>query len=266
MAMGLALLLGGPSLAAAQGSGPMPRDIGYDPHPGAALPLEIALVDDAGSPRHLGDYFNGHVPVVVVLAYYECPMLCSLVLSGLTEALKAGELRPGRDFEVVVVSIDPADTPERARAKKASYVKLYDRPGAEAALHFTTGGEAEVRRLADAIGFRFAYDPQGRQFAHAAGIVVATGQGTISKYFYGIDFPPRDLRLGLVEAGDGRVGSVTDKLLLLCFRYDPATGRYGRLALRSLRVGGALTVVLLGLSLVVMRRRPRRLTAPRSKP
>jgi len=247
-----------PATAAAQLSGPMPKDIGYEPHLGGRVPLDLELVDDAGRRARLGDYFNGKKPVILVLAYYECPMLCSMVLNGLTEGLKGSDLSPGADFEVVVVSIDPADTPERAGAKKASYVKLYDRPGAESALHFMTGTEAGVQRLADAVGFSFAYDPVGRQFAHAAGIVLLTGEGMISRYLYGVDFAPRDLRLGLVEAGNGAIGTVKDRLMLLCFRYDPERGRYGGLALASVRTGGVLTLVALGFSLFAMRRRPGR--------
>jgi protein SCO1 len=251
----LSLSSAGP--AAAQTSGPLPKDIRFEPHPGAAAPLSVELTDESGRRVRLGDHFRSGRPVILVLAYYECPMLCSMVLNGLVAGLKQSGLTPGEDFEVVVASIDPADTPERASAKKASYVSLYDRPGAERALHFTTGEEAEVQRLAGAVGFKYEYDPIGRQFAHPAGVVLLTPDGTISRYLYGLDFAPRDLRLGLVEAANGAVGSTSDRLMLLCFRYDPAQGRYGAIALGSVRAGGVITAVLLAAFIVSMLRRPR---------
>lgn len=252
----LALLaLVSPRIALAQPSGPIPKDVRFDPHFGAAVPPDIDLVDEEGRPKHLGDYLGDHRPVILVMAYYECPMLCSLVLNGLFGALKKNELRPGEDFQVVVVSIDPNDTPERAARKKETYVRYYDRPGAAAGLHFLTGREGEVKRLAAAVGFRYAYDPVGLQFAHPAGVTLLTGQGVISHYFYGVDFPPRDLRLGLVEAANGTIGTARDRLLLLCFHYDPASGTYGALALGAVRAGGALTVIAIGVALIALRRR-----------
>lgn len=249
---GLLLL---PAPAAAQLSGPIPKNVGFEARPGEALPLDTPLVDEAGRPVLVGEYFNRERPVVLVLAYYECPMLCTMVLNGLTSALKATTLEPGSDFEVVVVSIDPADTPARARAKKDAYVSFYARPGAERGMHFLTGAEAAVRRLADAVGFKYAYDPIGKQFAHAAGVVLLTPGGAISRYLYGVDFPPRDLRLSLVEAAGGAIGTTRDKLMLLCFRYDPERGRYGGLALASVRVGGVLTLLFVGISMLFLRRR-----------
>jgi protein SCO1/2 len=249
----LALLWARP--AHAQVSGPMPRDVGFDPHPGARVPRDVALVDEGGKAVRLGDYLDGRKPVIVVLAYYECPMLCTLVLNGLVTSLREGGLTPGTDFEVVVASIDPADTPARAAAKKATYVAHYGRPGAEAGMHFLTGGAGDVARLANAIGFKYEYDPVGKQFAHAAGIALLTGEGIISHYFYGVDFPPRDLRLGLVEAAAGTIGSARDRLMLLCFRYDPERGRYGMIAFRSMRVGGVLTLAGLGITLLALRRK-----------
>jgi protein SCO1/2 len=243
--------------ALAQGSGPMPKDIDLVPHFGDKVPLETPLVDEAGRNVQLGGYFDGTKPVVLVMAYYECPMLCSLVLNGVTTALRAGGLRPGEDFEVVVVSIDPADTPERAAAKKATYVRFYDRPGAERAMHFTTGKEADVRRIADAVGWKYEYDPVGKQFAHPAGIMVITGAGVISRYFYGVDFSPRDLRLGIVDAANGAVGTPADKLLLLCFHYDPAQGRYGAMTMSLVRGGGLLTVALMVVFGLALRKRER---------
>lgn len=253
--IGAALLVSVPRAALAQPSGPMPKDIGFDTHFGARVPADIALVDEAGQPRRLGDYLDGKKPVALVLAYYECPMLCSMVLNGLVSALKRSDLTPGTDYDVVVASIDPADTPARAAAKKASYVASFDRPEAARGLHFLTGKEGEVKRLADAVGFKYAYDPIGKQFAHPAGVMVLTGDGTIAQYHQGVDFLPRDLRLGLVEAAHGTIGTTTDRLLLLCFHYDPAQGKYGAIALASLRVGGVLTLVFVGIALVFLGRR-----------
>ena len=238
-----------PCILFAQPSGPMPKDIGFDPHFGATVARDVQLVAEDGSPHTLGDYLDGRRPVILVLAYYECPMLCTMVLNGAVNALKRVDLRPGDDFEVLVVSIDPADTPERAAAKKASYVGHYDRPGAERGLHFMTGREEEVRRLAAAVGFKYVYDPIGKQFAHPAGLLVLTGDGTISRYLYGVDFPPRDMRLALVEAAQGSIGTPADRLLLLCFHYDPAQGKYGAIALTAVRIGGVVTMIAIGLLL-----------------
>lgn len=246
------------SPASGQVSGPMPKRAGWDPKIGARAPVDAALTDEAGQPARLSDYLAPGRPVILVMAYYECPMLCSLVMNGLATALRRVDLEPGRDFEVVVVSIDPTDTPEKARAKEAVFVERYGRPGAAAGAHFLVGSEAEVRAVASGVGFEYEYDPIGKQYGHSAGAVLVTGEGTISHYFYGVDFPPRDLRLGLVESARGAIGTAADKLMLLCFRYDPARGTYAALALGSVRAGGAVTVLLLGLSLVWMSRRERK--------
>jgi protein SCO1 len=252
------VLLAAPCVALAQPSGPMPKNIGFDPRFGEQAPTDAVLTDEEGRAVRLGDLAAGQRPTLLVLAYYECPMLCSMVMNGLVTALKKVDLEPGKDFEVVVVSIDPTDTPERARKKKATYVEAYGRPGAERGIHVLTGAEPEIRRVADGVGFRYEYDPVGKQYAHAGGAVVLSPDGKISRYFYGIDFAPRDLSLGLVEAADGKIGGARDRLLLLCYRYDPAQGKYGALALTSVRTGGVLTVALLGISILVMRRRSRK--------
>lgn len=253
-----AVLLFATSAAEAQPSGPMPTNVGFDTRFGQKAPLDARLADEEGREVRLGDHFQGKSPVILVLAYYECPMLCSMVMNGLVTALKKVDLRPGADYEVVVVSIDPLDTPERARAKKAHYVERLERPGAERAMHFLTGPEAEVKRVADGVGFRYEYDPVGKQYAHAGGAILLAPDGTISRYLYGIDFAPRDLTLGLVEAADGKIGGARERLLLLCYRYDPQHGRYGALALGSVRAGGLMTVALLGISILAMRRRGRK--------
>jgi len=238
-----------------------PSKISFDQKLGAKAPLEAAFRDEAGRDVRLSDYFNRGKPVVLAFAYFECPMLCSMVLNGLVGSLKSITLEAGRDYDLVIVSIDPRDTPERARAKKATYTSLYGRPAAEEAFHFLTGGEDSIKALTQAAGFRYVYDPESGQFAHASGAVVVTPGGELSRYLYGIDFPPRDLRLAMVEAGQGTIGSATDRLLLLCYSYDPKKGKYSAIALGSVRVGGALTVVLLGGWLFAMSRR-RRESAP----
>ena len=256
----LLLLMSGPmsGSAGAQPSGPMPMNVGFDQRLGARVPLDLEFRDEAGRRVRLAEYADGGRPVVLVLAYYGCPMLCTLVLNGLLTSLKATGLEAGADFEVVVVSFDPREEPELAQAKKSAYMRLYDRPDEEKAFHFLTGAKEAIQPLTEAVGFRYAYDPVGGQFAHASGFVVLTPGGVVSRYLYGIDYDPRDVRLSLVEAAGGTIGDITDELLLLCFNYDPARGRYGAIALGVIRGGGVLTVLVLGGAIVVMNRRRRR--------
>lgn len=253
----LALLLT-PLPASAQPSGPMPKDIGFEQHHGASLPLNLEFRDESGRTVKLADSFREGRPVVLALAYYGCPMLCTMVLNGLITSLKATGLKPGVDFEVVVVSIDAREKPELARAKKDAYMRSYGQPGGEEAFHFLTGDEAAIREVTNVVGFRYAYDPVGDQFAHASGVTVLTPEGRISRYLFGVDYAPKDMRLSLVEAAGGKIGSVTDKFLLLCYKYDPERGRYGALAIGSIRVGGVLTLLVLGTSIFMMRRRERK--------
>jgi protein SCO1/2 len=215
--------------------------VGFEQRLGATLPLDNRLRDQDGHPVRLGDYFKGR-PVVLVLGYYRCPNLCSVVWRGLLESLQRLKLDVGRDFEVVAVSIDPKESPDLARAKQAAYARDYKRPGTESGWHFLTGDEPAVRRIADAVGFGYVYDPEIDQYAHAAGLVVATPQGVVSRYLYGVRFPETDLRLALVESSDGTVGSPVDQLLLLCFHYDPKKGKYRVLIMNLLRVAGGFTV------------------------
>lgn len=233
------------------------RDVGYDQHVGDRVPAEVRFRDEAGRDVRLGDYLTG-APVILVPAYYECPMLCTLVLNGLTSALRALSFDAGREFTVVTFSINPRETSELAAAKKAAYLADYRRPGAEAGWHFLTGDEAAITALTRAIGFRHAWDERTRQYAHASGIVVLTPDGRIARYFFGVEYPPRDLRLALVDASGGRVGSVVDQLLLFCFHWDPAAGRYGALAMGAVRVGGLLTLLALTAFLVQSLRREAR--------
>ena len=232
------------------------RGIGIDQRLGEQLDLALAFKDETGATVRLDDYF-GSRPVILTLNYYECPMLCTLELNGLTAALRTISLEPGRDFQIVTVSINPKETPELAAQKKAQYVKEYGREGATSGWHFLTGDEREIRALADAVGFRYAFDPESGQFVHAAGIVVATPDGRLSRYFYGVEFAPRDLRLGLVDSSAGKIGTLADRILLFCYHYDPATGRYGAAAIKMMRLGGIVTVILLAWGIRSMLRRSR---------
>jgi len=231
-------------------------NVGIDQRLNEQVPLDLVFHDESGAPVQLGKYF-GSKPVILSLAYYECPMLCTLVLNGLASALKVLSFDAGKEFEVVTVSFNPADTPALAAAKKQTYLKEYGRPGAAAGWHFLTGDAAAIEQLTRAVGFRYTYVPEQQQFAHAAGIMVLTPQGKLARYFYGVEFSPRDLRLGLVEAAENKIGTAVDQLLLFCFHYDPATGKYGALAMGSVRFGGALTVLALATFLIVMLRRER---------
>jgi protein SCO1 len=220
----------------------------------AAVPPDLTFRDESGAPVMLGQYF-GKRPVILSLAYYECPMLCTLVLNGLVRALRVLTFDPGREFEVVTVSFNPRDTPELAAKKKATYLNEYRRPGAETAWHFLTGDAAAIERLAQTVGFQYTYVPEEKQFAHAAAIMVLTPDGRVSRYFFGVEYSARDLRFGLIDAAERTIGTAVDHALLYCYRYDPATGRYGAAAMNLVRAGGVVTVLALGGFLVVMRRR-----------
>jgi protein SCO1/2 len=217
------------------------KQVGIDQKIGQQLPLDVTFKDDTGRDVRLGEYFHGK-PVVMALAYYDCPMLCTQVLNGMTGALKTLSFDAGTDFEVVVVSIDPKDTFRMAANKKQTYVEHYGRPQTAAGWHFLTGTEANIKPLADALGFRYAYDANLKQYAHGAAIYVTTPKGLVSRYLLGIDFSPRDLRLAVVEASNNVLGTVGDKVLLLCYHYDPATGKYGAATLNAVRAGFIATV------------------------
>lgn len=232
------------------------RNVAFDQRLGEQVPLDARLRDETGRTIALGELIDGK-PVLLVPAYYECPMLCTIVLNGVVSMLRALPFDVGREFTVVTLSFDARETPELAAQKKDRYLGEYRRPGAADGWHFLTGEEAEIRRVTDAIGFRWEWDEASKQFAHASGVVVLTPRGRVSHYFYGVEYPPRDLRLALVEASDERIGSVVDAVLLFCFHYDPATGRYSKLAMGAVRTGGALTLIALVTFLVVMLRRER---------
>ncbi|HEV7734813.1 MAG TPA: SCO family protein [Candidatus Binatia bacterium] len=262
-----AFLIALPAASWAQtGSGPAPviepgrpaplREVGFDQRLGAQVPLDARFRDETGRSVTLGELVQDK-PVLLVPAYYECPMLCTIVLNGVVSMLRALPFDVGNQFTVVTLSFDAHETPELAAKKKEHYLGEYRRPGAAEGWHFLTGDEPEIRRVTDAVGFRYHWDEASKQFAHASGIVVLTPRGRVSHYFYGVEFPPRDLRLSLVEASDERIGSVVDALLLFCFHYDPATGRYSKVAIDAVRIGGVLTLLALGGFIVVMLRRDR---------
>jgi protein SCO1/2 len=233
---------------------PILREIGFDQKLGAQIPLDTVFRDESGASVRLGDYF-GQRPVVLALVYYECPMLCTLTLNGMVSAFGVLRETPGREYEVVTVSINPRETPALAAAKKTTYLSRFKREGVERGWHFLTGEEREIKRLADAVGFRYAWDAETQQFAHAAGIVVLTPEGKTVRYLYGFEFAPKDIRFALIEASAGRIGSPVDQLILSCYHYDPTRGRYGVYALGLVRLFGALTVVaLVGFIAVMLRR------------
>ncbi len=236
---------------------PILKDVRIDQKLDQAVPLDLPFTDEQGRDVTLASYF-GQRPVVLVLAYYECPMLCTQVLNGVFSSMEPLRIDAGRDFEVVVVSIDPGETPAMAKAKRAVYVKHYERPTAEAGIHFLTGRQASIDRLADAIGFRYVYDEAIDQYAHPASIMVLTPQGKVSKYLYGVEFAPMDFRLAVTSAGDGQIGTLVDQALLYCFHYDPATGKYSLAILTFVRIGAVLTLAGLGAFLFVHLRRDRR--------
>ncbi|MGA7920258.1 MAG: SCO family protein [Candidatus Acidiferrales bacterium] len=227
------------------------KQVGIDQKLDGQIPLDLKFRDESGQPVRLGAYF-GQRPVILALVYYNCPMLCTQVLNGVESGLKELQLDIGKQFEVVTVSIDPTDSHVLASVKKEMYTGMYGRPGAAQGWHFLTGDEPQIKQLADAAGFRYAYDPESKQFAHASAIMVLTPEGRISRYFYGIQYPKRELRLGLVEASEGKIGSPIDQVLLFCYHYDPSTGKYGLLISHMIQAGGALTVLIMGVVLLVL--------------
>lgn len=233
--------------------GPL-KEVRYEQRLDAQIPLDLPFRDEAGRQVKLADYF-GKRPALLVLAYYHCPMLCDLVLQGVETGLKPLSLEPGRELDVVVVSIDPQETPALAAAKKREILARYGRPGTASGWHFLTGPQPSITRLANAVGFRYVYDPQRNQFAHAAGIVILTPAGRISRYLFGIEYAPRDVRLAVIESAGGKIGNLTDQILLYCFHYDPAIGRYSAATLRLVRVAAIASVVGLVVMIVLLRRR-----------
>jgi len=242
---------------------PILQQVGIDQHLNQLLPLDLHFRDEAGKDVRLGDYF-GKRPVILSLVYYRCPMLCGEVLNGLTSSLNIVSFDLGRDYDVVTVSIDPRETPDVAAKMKTVYLRRYNRhtPTAEQGWHFLTGAQEQITQLAKAVGFRYVYDPRIDQYAHASGVQIATPDGRLSQYYYGIEYAPKDIRLGLIEASKNHIGTVVDQLILYCYHYDPSTGHYGAIVMRVMRLAGILTVLLLGSFILVMVRRDVRAAKP----
>jgi protein SCO1 len=243
---------------------PPPKElegVGVTEHLGTPIPLDLEFVDSDGKPVVLKQLFDRHRPVVLTMNYSNCPMLCSLQLNGLFEAMKRMPWTIGDQFDMITVSFDPLETSERARLTKQKYLKIYSRAGAAEGWHFLTGREENIKTLADAIGFHYRYSESKRQYFHLAVTFILTSDGRVSRYLYGVEYDPQTLRLSLVEASDGRVGSTTDKILLFCFHYDSESGRYGLIATRLMQFGGGLTVVVVGSVIWLLRRREKKAKA-----
>ncbi|HEV2396561.1 MAG TPA: SCO family protein [Candidatus Sulfotelmatobacter sp.] len=230
---------------------PYLTNVGIEQHLDGQVPADLAFVDDGGRPVKLGNYF-GTKPLILNLVYYNCPMLCGEALAGLSASMKMIKFNVGDEFDVVTVSFNPKETPQIAAAKKAEYLRRYGRPNAAAGWHFLTGPPESINALTKAVGFQYQYDAAKDQYAHATAIMVLTPEGRISRYFYGVDFPPKDLRMGLVEASQGKIGNAVDQVLLYCYHYDPAVGKYGAVVSNMLKLGGGLTILLIGGLLLIL--------------
>lgn len=244
--------------ARAQQPGPPPilREVSIAQRLNEPIPPDIIFRDEDGKAVHLGDYF-GKKPIVLSLVYFDCPALCTEVLNGELRTMKAISLDLGKDFDAITISFEPKDMPALAKAKRDVYAGQYGRPGAARNWHFLTGEQASIDALTQAAGFHYAYDSASRQYAHAAAILVLTPHGRIARYFYGVTYPARDFRLGLVEASEGKIGTPTDHALLYCYQYDPMTGKYGLIVMNVVRGAGLLTMLVLGIFMFVMFRRER---------
>jgi len=255
----LALLAAG--VASAQlpqiGVPAMLKGVGIEQKLNSQLPLEARFTDESGQSVRLGDYFRGK-PVILALVYYRCPMLCNLILSGLTESLRKISLDPGRDFQVVAISFDPDETPDLAKAKRENYLRKYNRPADDDGWHFLTGKDPAIHQVADAVGFGYKWDPRQKQWAHASAIYVITPEGKTSRYFYGVAFKSRDVRLGLVDASNHKIGNLADEIILYCYCYNPKNGKYGFAIVNSLRIVGCATLLALGSFVVINLRRDKK--------
>ncbi len=237
------------------------RDVALEQKLDHQLPLDLVFRDESGQEVKLGQYF-GQKPVVLALVYYDCPMLCNQVLNGMVTSFRVLPFQMGKEFDVVTVSFDPRETSELATAKKKVYVNYLPekmRPAAASGWHFLTGDAENIAKLTDAVGFRYHYDEETKQFAHASGIMLATSQGKLARYFYGVEYPPRDLRLGLIETSANKIGSPVDQLLLYCYHYDPSTGRYGAAVMRIMRIAGVITVLTIVAMLFALKGRSARM-------
>ena len=238
---------------------PYLTNVGIEQRLDGQVPADLSFVDDTGKPVKLGDYF-GKKPLILNLVYYNCTMLCGEALTGLAASMKMIKFDVGNEFDVITVSFNPKETPEIAAAKKADYLKRYGRPNAASGWHFLTGPPDSINVLTKAVGFQYQYDATKDQYAHATAIMVLTPEGRISRYFYGVDFPPKDLRMGLVEASKGKIGNAVDQVLLYCYHYDPAAGKYGAVVSNMLKLGAGVTILLVGGLLFILIRLDR--TAP----
>lgn len=236
------------------------QTVGVDQNLDAQISPDLAFQDETGQTVRLGDYF-GKRPILLALVYYKCPGLCTMTLNGIARSLKPLKFTPGQEFDVVIVSFDPREKPPLAAEKKATYVKQYGRPGSEAGWHFLTGDEANIKALCKTVGFRYAFDDRTQQYAHASAITLLTSQGKISRYFYGLEYSTRDIEFGLIEAADERIGSLTDAVVLLCYMYDPAAGKYSLAITRVLKVAAVLTVLSISGFVGLMLWRERRAAA-----
>jgi protein SCO1/2 len=229
--------------------------VGLDQRLNSQVPLDLAFNDESGQAVQLQQYF-GQKPVILILVYYQCPMLCTQVLNGFTGAMNGiVRFNIGREFNVVTVSIDPRDTPQDAAAAKKKYLQRYRRAGADQGWHFLTGKKDQIDALAQSVGFRYAWDPEIQQYAHASGIMLLTPSGRVAQYYYGIEYAPRDIQLGLIEASKGKIGNVVDQVLLYCYHYDPRQGKYGAVIFNVLRLSALATVLAVGGFMLIMFRR-----------
>ena len=232
------------------------KDVSIDQRLDQQVPLDLKFRDEHGQAVTLGQFFTPGKPVVLSLVYFSCPMLCTEELNGINRSLKEIPMSIGKDFEVVTVSIDPTDSPRLAEAKRDLYTGMYGREGAAQGWHFLTGEDSQIKALANAVGYHYAYDSQSGQFAHAAAIMVLTDQGKISRYFYGVTYPSRDLRFGLEQASNGKIGSPVDQVLLFCYHYDPQTGKYGLIISRVIQLSGGITILAIGAFILFLSRGP----------
>jgi protein SCO1 len=261
------LLAGATSIAQMAQPTPPPNlmmEVGIDQKLDGQIPLDLTFRNERGEAVTLGSYFHSK-PVILSLVYYRCPMLCTQVLNGMVETFKTLNFTAGQEFDIVTVSIDPAEQPDLAAEKKAQYVEEYGRPGVAAGWHFLTGDKASIEKLAASVGFRYVYDAKSKQFAHGAGIMIATPQGKLARYLYGIEYGAKDIRFALMEAAKGKIGSPADKILLLCYHYDPTTGKYGLVVANLLKGGGILAVLMLGGYMTINFLRDRRKTLQPAK-
>lgn len=254
IALGFVVLSSGQSVKAQQPVAGLTDRVGFDQKLGARLPRELHFRDEQGTEHCLGDYLDRR-PLILALVYYRCPLLCNQVLNGLVRSLKPLKANAGSDFDVLAVSINPEETPELAGQKRQAYLQRYDRPGAPRGWHFLVGDASAITALCRVAGFRYSFNPETKLYAHAAGIMVVTPDGRIARYFYGIDYPPRELENELQRAASGEIGSRIGRLLLFCYDYDAATGKYTLSVVRLIRILGSLTALSLGTFLVVMFRR-----------